>query len=299
LTLIYLIIFHTDLNHLKRLIGRIKDPRVLIYIHVDAKISFSLIRDHLKGYEVNFVEKRVKINWGDFSIIQAKINFIKQLIESKIEFTHLFIISGQDYPLISNQQLFDFLQKNIGNSFLQNSELYKEHSHLSFRVNKYHFFLPFKFKFEYPYEGKRIFLKILNRFLRLISLFPIPRKIPFEKVYFGSNWVKTSYKATQFLYEYFKSNNEKIQFFKYVINCDEQFFQTILLNASEADRGIIVNESLLFSHWDRPNHLYSIPLEFADFQRISNSKRILFFARKFNSSSSEMLLEEIDKWFLK
>ena len=298
MTLVYLIIFHTDLNHLKRLIGKIKDPRVLIYIHVDAKISISLIKDQLKDYELNFVEKRIKINWGDFSIIQAKINFIKQLIESKIEFTHLFIISGQDYPLISNQQLFDFLKKNIGNSFLQYSELHKENSHLSYRVNNYHFFLPFKYRFEYPYKGKRIYLKVLNRFLNLISLFSIPRDVPFEKVFFGSNWVKTSYQATKFLYEYFKSQNDKIRFFKYVMNCDEQFFQTILLNATEADRGIIVNESLLFTHWDRPEYLYSKPLELPDFQRISNSKRILFFARKFNSSNSEMLLRKIDKCFL-
>jgi hypothetical protein len=82
-------------------------------------------------------------------------------------------------------------------------------------------------------------------------------------------------------------------FFKQSFIPDEIFYQTILLNATETERGKIINENLTFTHWDRPDELYPNPLDLDDLHRLNASSKL--FARKFDSRLSKDLLSIFKK----
>lgn len=290
--LIYLIIYHKDKDQLRQLISQLQDENVLIYIHVDLKVDIGDLDDLKTQFPIRFVNNRVNVRWGSFSVIQSNLNGIKQILLDKTTFDHLVILSGQDFPLVSNQEIIDYFAKYDETSFVHHMNFLDNCAHLLDRVSKYHFFLPKNKLIVYPYSGNNKLKTFINTLLAYLKPLKLPRTISDNKtLYFGSNWVKLSYKATSFINHYCSSNT--MTFFKQSFIPDEIFYQTILLNAAETERGKIINENLTFTHWDRPDELYPNPLDLDDLQRLKSTSKL--FARKFDSKVSKNLLGIIKK----
>ena len=288
--LIYLIIYHKDKDQLRQLISQLLDKNVLIYIHVDLKVDIRDLDDLKTQFPIWFVNNRVNVRWGSFSVIQSNLNGIKQILLDKTSFDHLVILSGQDFPLVSNQEITDHFAKYDETSFVHHMNFLDNCNHLLDRVSKYHFFLPKNKLIVYPYSGNNRLKTLINIFLAYLKPLKLPRDISEHKtLYFGSNWVKLSYKATNFINHYCSSNS--LTFFKQSFIPDEIFYQTILLNATETERGKIINENLTFTHWDRPDELYPKPLDLDDLPRLKDSKKL--FARKYDSVLSKELLIKV------
>ena len=285
--LIYLIIYHKDKDQLRQLISQLLDENVLIYIHVDIKVDVRHLDDLKAQFPIRFVNNRVNVRWGSFSVIKSNLNGIKQILLDKNTFDHLVILSGQDFPLVSNQEIIEHFAKYDETSFVHYTNFLDNCAHLLDRVSKYHFFLPKNKLIVYPYSGNNKLKTLINTLLAYLKPLKLPRTISDNKtLYFGSNWVKLSYKATCFINHYCTSN--PMTFFKQSFIPDEIFYQTILLNATETERGKIINENLTFTHWDRPDELYPNPLDLDDLQRLKSTGKL--FARKFDSVLSKELL---------
>lgn len=288
--LIYLIIYHRDKDHLIQLISQIQHEDVLIYIHVDKKVDINSLGDLVTQYPIRFVKNRITVRWGSFSIIQSNLNGIKEILQENIHFDHLIILSGQDFPLVENQKILDHFSNFPNTSFVHHVNFFDSCQHIMDRISKYHFFLPKNKMIVYPYSGKNIFKIWINQILEKSNLLKYPKNIvDFKTIYFGSNWVRLSYKAAKYIQFYSSSNS--LRYFKQTLNSDEIFYQTILLHASEDERGLIINENLTFTHWDRPAELYPSPLNLADLNRLTLSGKL--FARKFDSTISKELLSKI------
>jgi hypothetical protein len=288
----YLVIFHTDIQQLRNLISKISDDEVKIFLHIYYKARNININDIIEEFNITVVNKKINVRWGTFSQIESNLVGIRTIINSGIKFNHLFILSGTDYPLIKNAELFEYLEKYSDTSFIHYDDFFNNES-LVLRVLNYHFFLPFNKKIEYPYIGNNIFKKMINSILKYSGLIKFPKDLSlFPTIYFGSNWVKLSYKATLFLNDYVAKSPKELSFFKSTMNPDEIFYQTIFLNSTIEERGEIINNNLLYTHWDRPEELYPNPLDLEDFERFNLKTK--FFARKFHSKISKPLIDKIN-----
>ncbi len=288
--LIYLIIYHKDKDQLSNLISQIINEHVLIYIHVDRKVDIRELDDLKVKFPIRFVNNRVNVRWGSFSVIQSNLNGFKQILLDKLTFDHMVILSGQDFPLVSNHEIMGHFSNYDETSFVHHINFQDKCAHLLDRVSKYHFFLPNNKLIVYPYSGNNKLKTLINILLAYLKPLKLPRDISEHKtLYFGSNWVKLSYKATNFINHYCSSNS--LTFFKQSFIPDEIFYQTILLNATETERGKIINENLTFTHWDRPDDLYPKPLDLDDLPRLKVSKKL--FARKYDSVLSKDLLIKV------
>lgn len=86
-----------------------------ILIHVDKK---SNIEDFLflKANNVHFIENRIDILWGNVSQIVSTIELMKYSLKYKYDF--FFLLSGDDIPLKTNEELNTFLYENKKYDFI-------------------------------------------------------------------------------------------------------------------------------------------------------------------------------------
>ena len=92
----HLILAHSKPQQLSRLIASLIHENAYFFIHIDKK---TLIDDFLflkKIKNLHFIEKRVKVYWGEYSIVQATINSFEEILNTGIEFGYVNLLSGQD-----------------------------------------------------------------------------------------------------------------------------------------------------------------------------------------------------------
>lgn len=294
----YLLLVHKQPAMVRRLIERLEFAGSRFWIQVDARADITVFTRELSGLKnVTFVQKRCNGDWGWFSFAEGNIEGIRAVQESGYPFDHLVILSGQDYPLCSNHDLIKKLSDNKTSSFIHYVKITGDNNaHLTERVSKYHIKLPLKKKIVYPYDSDQLSKKLINQVLGMTGAYPLPRVIPGSRdLYFGSNWIRLSNKATQYLLKVIDQEPEYVDFFKTTLLAEEHFFHTILLNAPEIDRGPIINTNLTFSHWKRAPELYPIPLKMSDIDDLLSSGDLL--ARKFDAAVTPEILDYLDRKF--
>ncbi|WP_234736905.1 beta-1,6-N-acetylglucosaminyltransferase [Tellurirhabdus bombi] len=292
--LVYLLLVHTLPQQCRRLIERLQSSASTFWVHVDAKSDQSVFCRELQGLPVRFVQKRYHAQWGRYTFVEAKLAGIQEIIDSQQLFDQLIILSGQDYPLVSSEAISTHFSAYPNCSFVHHVPITQLEANMHDRVSKYHFYLPLNRAIIYPYDNGGWLKKRINAAIRLSGQFPLPRPAllgyPF---YFGSNWVRLSWKATNYLLKKVASFPEIATFFRRTLVSDEFFFQTLLLNASEEERGIIINSNCTFTHWNRPPEAYQTPLSMNDLESSLTSQCL--FARKFNELYDKKLLTWLDQ----
>lgn len=102
----YLISAYKDPIQLNRLIKRLNGKGIYFYIHIDKNADINIFRKTLDGLvNVFFTNKRFKVSWGGWSQVLYQKELIKSALSSNLKFNRLFLISGQDYPIKSNEYI--------------------------------------------------------------------------------------------------------------------------------------------------------------------------------------------------
>ena len=107
--------------------------------------------------------------------------------------------------------------------------------------------------------------------------------------------MRFSWKAVQYLLKVIEEEPAYVDYFRSTLLAEEHFFHSILLNASEKDRGKIVNTNFTFCHWKRAPELYPVPLRMADLEDLLSSGDLL--ARKFDETFDAEIMDYLDKKF--
>ncbi|MFY7651217.1 MAG: beta-1,6-N-acetylglucosaminyltransferase [Chitinophagaceae bacterium] len=275
--LAHLILTHANPQQSERLIKRLSHPDAHWFIHVDAKTDIKPFL-YLKNIpNVQFVEKREKVTWGAYSIIQATINGLTAIVNHNINFNYVNLLSAQDYPLVSTETIHQFLEKNLDRAFTEFYLVATEWQEAIFRLKKYHLT-------NHQFKGNQWVEKWMNKLLP-------ERKMPQNLIPVGrSQWFTIAGKHAKYIVDYLNKHKDVQRFFDLTWGSDEIVIQTILYNSPF--RQDMVNDNLRYIDWSegKPS-----PKTFT----LNDANTLLscgkLFARKFNDTVDVAILNKLDE----
>ncbi|MEP7308714.1 MAG: beta-1,6-N-acetylglucosaminyltransferase [Acidobacteriota bacterium] len=271
----YLIMAHSGLDFLDRLIASLNDDNSAFYVHVDKKADRNYV-SHLTNVAV--LSDRSDVNWACYSQTQAEVSLLQRAIEFHSDY--YILISGADYPIRPRQFLYDLLSS--GNEFISTCKVPTAHKPLSRFESHY---------FEYDRRArsaKSYGLRLTEAAVRVAWK---KKTIPFE-LYAGSSWFALTRAAVMHVLSTLEEDPRYEGFFKTCLCADEAMFQTILANSRFKDR---ITHNLTYTDWstnpapavigDKHIELFKKQVTFTSVY----GEYTPFFARKFDPGNTRML----------
>lgn len=280
----YLVQAHTNFKQVNMLIKKVVDEHTDVYIHIDKK-NDQLFHDLVEAYKnserVFVITKRVDVNWSGFSQIQATLNLMQFVDGIKKKYDYVSLISGQCFPIKSNEEIRSFLIENNGSEFIAYRDITNDKVSL-YRLKNYNFFRENK-------NIRKFYMRTLDNVIRRVQKnFVMRKNFKGMNLYHGSQWFTITYACMQYILTYLKENKVFLEDFKYTLVPDEHFFQMILLNTNYKEK--VVNNNLRYIDWENcknsPRTLSDI-----DFDKLMKSSKLI--ARKFDSKIDEEILIQL------
>lgn len=273
-------------NKLENLVQQLDSLNHDFFIHVDLKagpISENHLKSILKFSRVTFV-KRIKVTWGGFSMIKAELILMKAASDQH-KYVYYHLLSGEDFPLKSNQALDDFFEQNKGKNFLEaNHRIEKgnpDRFHL--RFEQYHLL-------QDRFIGKKRnifkYIDFLSCYLQRYIGIHRSKKI---KILSGANW----FSITDELVHYIRDHEQWInKHFKYTYCCDEVFIQSLVSDTPFMDT-LSTNLRYVEFIWKSKHNATPRYITHNDLKLVDNPN--YFFARKFKASTMKIFRERIQE----
>ena len=272
----YLILAYDNPIQLERLVRRLVFKNTDIFIHIDKKSNIKLFKYLTDIPNVYLIKKRSSIIWGNYSMIDATLISFAEILNTYSNYSHINLLSGQDYPLKNNATIQKFLFENPDKSFMRYRSIVDEWQESIPRLMKYNlgdYSIPFKYKIQW----------LLNKYLPA-------KKIPLKlKPYGFSQWITITPVCAKYVIDFLEKNKSVKQFFKTTWAVDELLFQTILLNSPLKNK--IINDHLRYIKFIK-NAARPITLTTSDADTLKNTNK--FFARKFSISEDSKILDYLD-----
>lgn len=281
----YIILVHKNPKQVARLINRLNTENVIFSIHVDLnanqdEFEKEIFLENINHDNIHFLKTRFKPRWGGFNTIKAAVC----LIESVLKFnpSEIVYISGQDYPIMNNENIEQYLLKNRGNVLIE-----YEPASLELKIpnstNRYYFADYFNYNPKGSFNSKEV--PLLARILSKI----LPKRsfIKDIKPYIGRQWFILPLDVAKFIVAEYKSNKKLRNFYKYTIHPAEMYFQTLLLNSKFANR--VINLRTIFADYNAPN-----PIVWRAEHIQTLKEQSMPFARKFDQTIDSKILDLID-----
>lgn len=293
-TKVYFILAHKKPEQLRELISLLQDGKSCFFLHIDKKANLNTYAEINQMEYCHFIKKRVKCNWGDYSLVQATLEGMKEIKEfmnnnlPNLNY-HCILISGEDLPLQSNEKIHNFLEVQQEKSFI---------NHWKLPYDKWWNGGVFRFESLYVFDYKKHsnINRWLNKIIRKLKfhfVLPINRikkQYPDLEICGGSQWMILSKKLMKFVIETSDENPQFSKFFKYVLAPDELYFPTLIYHFQKEGSFIIENtvtHLAIFEGVDaNPNYL--------SVEEIKNNKtEKTLFARKFDKNINKDSIEYI------
>lgn len=268
----YFILVHRYPEQFKRLFKSIYDPANHYLVHIDKNSGSGLdteIRAFLADYPNSEVLLGQKALWGGYSLVDAQLRGMTQLLAMDDNWEFFINLSGQDYPLKSQDHIADFLSRHRGKEFIKVLDQRKARPETMARVGKY------VVEFE-----KRIVRTIISRpFLRGAS------------PYIGNQWMIVSRRFCEFVCHDPKANRYK-SFYKNTFIADEGFFQTVMMNTTA--HGEIISDDLRMIDWVPDGDIKLRPRTYTAEDAPELIASDCLFARKFDETVDGDVFDMID-----
>ncbi|WP_114821792.1 beta-1,6-N-acetylglucosaminyltransferase [Chryseobacterium sp. KLBC 52] len=268
----YFIMIHHKPEVFKSMFEKIYTRDQFYLIHIDKKAKQEFIEE-IQLYIVHFpnvyILDSMNIVSGGFNIVQAELNAMEFLLNVSKEWDYFINLSGEDYPLKSQNIIRKFLTTNKGRNYL--------------------------FYYDQKFYRPDTLKRIQNHFTELayvISSFIYKRSFMKDVIpYIGGKWFMFTRETCLFL-----TNNKMVMDFEdYYLHTflpADSFFQTVLMNTSFND--IIVNDDK------------RAVLETSFFQNTQNTFNYIqslksgnqLFIRKVNKKTDESIRKYIEDSYL-
>lgn len=275
----YLIIAHSQLELLQRLISALDDPRNDLYVHIDKK-TLSSSPEFKTDYSALYIlPKPVDACWGDVSLVKAELLLIEQMLKhGKYQYCH--ILSDSDFPIKSQDYIHAYCDNNEGKEFIGFAHGENVAMEIAHKAHYYHAFARhFKDGNVFQRGWRHLFL-CLQHLLRMKR----NRDVVFKK---GCQWCSITYSFAQYLYD---RKEEILKLFEHTCCPDELFIQTFCWNSAYKNNVYNTHHEfdgcLRFIKWE--NNLI-LPILETDVERMICSNR--WFARKFSEDQMNLIDE--------
>ncbi len=268
----YLVLVHRYPAQFKRMFKSIYDPANHYLIHVDKNSGPELeadIRRFLRGFPNSAILASHHARWGGYSLVDAELRGMAQLLEMGADWEFFVNLSGQDYPLKSQDEIATFLKRNRGKEFIKVLDQRTARPETMKRVSRY-----------------------VVEFEKRIVRTPFPRSfMAGVSPYIGNQWMIVSRRFCEFVCHDREAERYKA-FYRNTFIADEGFFQTVMMNTARAWR-----DRQRRSAHDRLGPDGDIKLRPRTYLA-SDAPELLasacLFARKFDASVDETILDVLD-----
>lgn len=257
------------------------------FIHVDAKSNniqeFKEATAHIPN--VHYV-KNIPVYHGKISQVYSIIILLEEAINSYMDFAYFHLLSGQDYPLRSNEQFDDFFEQTDHSFMCYDFGEFKESMQPVYRrmVNHFH-----------PNKS-RTFASNLYEKLHIGNIIALIYERPtINHFASGWDWFSWNRETCKFVIDELKTNKDLLQRFNFTISPTEHIFHTMLFPHIETLK-IETDNPLRYVSWYEHRQIETdyrpYDLNELDFEYIIKSKA--FFCRKVDEHKSARLLDIID-----
>lgn len=281
----YMIQAHKNPQALNKLIAALNYESVDFYVHIDSKSDID--KDIVVRSNVFVLQDRIDVKWGHISQVLATLNLMKAVKASGKEYDYVWLISGQDFPIKSNQFIHTKLQENTQVNYI---EIIKKED------NRYLRYLKRNTTWYPTWGASPVFIMRVLRKLYNYATGGATKSWFKRKNYlgvewaFGSSWFTITYQAMCYILEQVESK-PYLQYFKNCICPDESFFQTILFNSPYKET---CQNNLVYVDWSEGKKNPKI-LTDEDYEALKKSDKLI--ARKFEGDIS-MTVAELSKEIL-
>jgi hypothetical protein len=217
------------------------------------------------------------VGWGNYSMVDATLVSMQEILDTQKVYTHINLMSGQDYLLKRIEEIEDFYFANPDKSYMAYRSINNDWKDAKKRLVKYNLgdlSIPFKFAAQF-----------------IANVVMPNRKIPENLEPYGrSQWVTLTPACIIYVLDFIHENHEALKFFKWIWAVDEIIFQTILLNSPLKET--IINDNKRFIKFEN-NKLNPKILTISDAENLLKSDK--FIARKFSMQEDSKILDLLDK----
>lgn len=281
-----LIIAHRDPQQVLELAQTMRQ-KFKVYIHFDKKMDIpKKIQNKLKIDGIHYYHW-IDVHWGGWSIGQVAVNLMKEALKNP-EITYVHVISGQDWPLQSVNDIYDYFEHTdkAYMTFFKAKGTKKSGEPIIWWQ---------KYYFHYDNMNRRsLYGKLYHRIsLVLQTLFRVNKfkKLGIElEIYSGSNWCDLPRNIAEYALKYLDNHPKLLEMLQTGCFSDEFWMQTIIGNSDYQDR--ICTDTHRYIVWEHRYDSYPAILDENDFGRIKSGN--YFWGRKFVKPYSNGLLKELN-----
>ena len=219
-----------------------------VYIHVDKKRAIPQeFIDYCRALRNIWIDSRFRINWGGYEHLKA-ILYLLFFASSVKEYKRYVIMSENEASLYTVESIKNFLNLQDDKNFIGMADINgKDNS--EDRINSYHF------QYKYDIRDKSVrgivksyFWRSMQVALRTINIRPHYKH---NYRYKGYVYCALNNVAMSWLIVNHQEVSEAVEESKYLYVPEEYVLQNLLME-SETIRDSIVNDSLIFDDWTKP-----------------------------------------------
>lgn len=287
----FIILAHTQPALLNRILGRLKASNHFFFINIDRKACYDEFSPILKNNNVSYVSN-LYVYHGGFSMIAVTLHLLEAVTKSKVKIDYVHLISGQDYPVVSNEEFDGRFEHSDGYSFMWYD---RDDEHARWIVPGGIYEKRYRWWCFSREDNKIAYLRWIDEKLDKCSRrFLIRKRI--EGIRAGWQWFSWHIDVVTFVLNYLNDNQEYLKRFRHTYCTDELFFHTLLYPYLDSLK-IRKDDALRYIDW-HPKRLYTgklpMVLEEVDFYDIKNSGALL--CRKVDAKKSAKLLDMLDSF---
>lgn len=264
--IVYSISCHKNAHQVIRLIKSIYREDNLYYLNLDTKSSTEFYRK-IKKYSSNYSNiflTHNQVDWGNWNQVQVVLDIMKNALLIDNSWTHFLNLSGQDFPLKSQEKIKEELERAPNINYIGARHYGPENPHAA-RI------------FSFRPSGRK-----WEKRLRLDITYP---EIKFRK---GSQWMILTRDFCDFI-----TNGEESKKFQTLFRNayipDESFFPTLAGNTEFSNSTNWDNKH--YVDWSE-NECHPAILKIDQLDKLISSSH--FFARKFDEEVDEEIIKKLE-----
>lgn len=276
----YVVLAHDLPALLGRLVERIGAVGDLVVVHVDANVDLAAYLaaagPALCAPNVVVLEQRLRTRWGSVELVRAPLLGMAAALAHGAPFSHLTLLTGQDYPIKPPAALNAFLARHPDRSFIRHFALPAPGPGNGLdRVQRRY----------YRVRGTR-FVALPNRLLPFVPT----RRVPLGHTpYKGAAYWTLARAHVEHVAGFAAAQPDYLRFWRRTFCPDEYVVQTILANSPA--RGALVDDALREIDWSSGD-FHPRVVGSADLPRLAASPA--YFTRKVDPRRDTAALDAID-----